>query len=119
MAGAHGLHRLTLAAIRSAPQCPLVAGANRIHRVPEVGRDSRIGWVLQHASQLTFFDLPANFRTELEVIAFVINGPGTVRLEVDTVVRVGDELLEGQRLFSRQNADIGHANQWNAVPAFR
>ena len=35
----------------------------------------------------------------------------------DAVVGRGDQLLECQRLFSRQKADVGHANHWKAVPA--
>src|SRR5690242_17798445 len=114
---AHGLHGLALAAVRRSPQRPLVAGADGIHGIPELCCDSGIRWILQHAPQLAALDLPANLGAELEVVALVVNGPGAVSLHEDAFIRVGDELLEGERLLARQDADVGHANDGDAVPA--
>src|SRR5947199_9963929 len=117
MSRAHRLHGLAFAAIWGAPKRPLVTGADGVHRVPEFGGDSGIRWILEHASQLAAFDLPANLAAKLEVITLVVNGPGSVRLHENAVISAGDELIKGQRLFSRQDADIGHADEWNPVPA--
>src|SRR5262249_31099107 len=75
-----------------------------------------IGAVLQHSSALAILDLPADLSSELEVVPFVVDGPGTVRLHVNTLVGIGDELFEGERLVSRKQADIGHANDRQAIP---
>ena len=39
-------------------------------------------------------------------------------LQEDAVVRIGDELIEAQRLFTGHNADVGHADNGQPVPAF-
>src|SRR5579864_931190 len=118
MSRAHDLHRLALAAIWSAPQSPLVARANRVHGVPELGSDSRVRRVFEHAAQLAAFDFPSNFAAELEVITLVVNRPGPVRLHKDSAVGRSDELVKGQRFFSGKNAYIGHADEGNSIPAF-
>src|SRR5215472_3662358 len=118
VSGAHGLHRLAFAAVGRAPQRPLVARADRFHGVPEFSGDPGIRRILEHPSQLAALDLPADFAAELEVIALIVNRPGAVGLHVDAVVNAGDELVEGQRFFAGQDADVSHADQGNAVPAF-
>src|SRR5215472_7827589 len=76
--GTHGLHGLAFAAVGRAPQRPLVARADRLHGVPELGGDPGIRRILEHSSQLAAFDLPTDFAAELEVIAFIVNRPGAV-----------------------------------------
>src|SRR5262250_2386006 len=58
---AHNLLGLSFAAIRSAPQSPLIARTNRIHAIPELGRDAGIRRIFQHAPALAMLDLPSNF----------------------------------------------------------
>ena len=70
---AHYLLRLALAAIRRAPESPLIAGADRIQRIPELGCDSGIRRILHHANALAVFDLPSDFATELKIVAPVVD----------------------------------------------
>src|SRR4051794_27389156 len=116
---AHRLHGLSFAAVRSPPQSPLVARADSVHRVPELCRDAGIRWILQHASQLAAFDLPSDLATKLEVVTLVVDGPRPVRLHVQTIFGVRDELLEAERFFSRQDRDIRHADDRQPAPTFR
>src|SRR4029077_4136930 len=118
MSRAHNLLRLALAAVWSSPQRPLVARADRIHRIPKLRGDPRVGRIFQHPHPLTFLDLPRNLASELKVVAFVINRPGFVGLHVDTLISRGNELFQTQRSLSGQNADIGHANHGQPVPTF-
>ena len=62
MPGAHGLHRLPLAAIRRAPQRPMLARAYRVATVPEFRRNPAITRIFNHAAFLAALNLPANFR---------------------------------------------------------
>src|ERR1051325_5964563 len=73
MACAHYLLWLPLSAIRSPPQCPLIARANRIQRIPELGGDSRVRGILDHADALAVLNLPPDFAAELEVVSLVID----------------------------------------------
>ena len=73
MARAHYLLRLPLPAIRSPPECPLVARANGIQRIPELGGDSRVRGILDHANALAVFNLPPNLTAKLEVVSLVID----------------------------------------------
>jgi len=71
----HHLLRLAFAAIRGTPKRPLIAGADRIQRIPELGRDSRIRWIFHHAYALAVFDLPADLAAELKVVTLIVNRP--------------------------------------------
>src|SRR5882724_6747816 len=117
VARAHDLLRLPLPAVGRAPQCPLVAGTNCIHRAPELGSNSAVGGVLQHSGTLAVFDFPSRFAAELEVVTLIVNRPGAVGFDVNAVIGGRDELLPGQRLFAGENADVGHADDRQVVPA--
>src|SRR6185437_7642491 len=110
MARAHYLLWLAFAAIWRAPKRPLVARADRVHGIPKVCGDARVGRVLQHPRAFAVLDLPADFGAKLKVVALVINGPGTVCLHQDPIVGRRDELLDRQRPFAGTNADVGHAD---------
>src|SRR5271166_3432766 len=73
--GAHHLLWLALTAIRSPPQCPLLARANRIQRIPEFRGDARIRRILHHARALAILDLPSDLAAKLKVVALVVNRP--------------------------------------------
>src|SRR6266849_2355747 len=86
MSGAHNLLRLALAAVWSSPQRPLVARADRIHRIPKLRGDPGIRRIFQHPHPPAVLDLPRNLASELKVVAFVVNRPGLVGLHVDALV---------------------------------
>src|ERR1700722_6115075 len=115
VAGADGLLGLSLAAIRDAPQPPMIAIRDGGARVPELGGDAAVSGILQHANALAVLDFPGDFATELEVIAFVVDRPAAVGLHVNGVADARENFL--QRLFPRQQADVGHANQRKPRPA--
>ena len=79
MAGSHGLHRLAFAAIRRAPERPIIARANRVAAIPEFSRDTAVARIFDHAAFFAALDLPADFRGKLEMVAAVVDGPGAIR----------------------------------------
>ena len=114
--GAHRLHRLALAAIGRAPKRPMIARADRVATIPEFGGDAAVAGILDHAAFLAALDFPADFGGKLKMIAAVVDRPRAIRLHQDCVVRVGDQVV----VFPRAgiDADVGHANDRQAVPAF-
>ena len=52
MTGAHHLFRLALAAVRSAPQRPVIARADGVAGIPELRGDAAVARILQHADAL-------------------------------------------------------------------
>ena len=116
MSGADDLLGLAFAAVGCAPERPLVAGTDGVHRVPEFCRDAGVRRVLQHAGTLAVLDLPTDLAAELKVVALVIDRPTFVRLHVNSVAGIGDELVERERLFARKNADVGHTNHRQSIP---
>ena len=80
MPRAHYLLRLPFSAVGSAPQSPFFFSADRVHRVPELCRDSGVGRVLQHPGSLSVLDLPSEFAAELEVVAFIVDRPRAIGL---------------------------------------
>ena len=114
MAGAHHLLGLPLAAVRHAPQRPVLRPGDGRAGIPEFGRYPAVAGVFEHAYALAAAHLPADFAAELEVVALVVDGPAPVGLHVDGVVR-SEHLFE--RLFAREQADIGHADERQPFPA--
>src|SRR6202007_2415016 len=115
--GSHGLHGLPLAAIRRAPQCPMLFRTNRIAGIPELRGNSPVTGILQHANFLSAFDFPADLRGKLKLVAPVINGPRFIRLHENALVSIGDETVLLPR--AGKQTDVGHANDGQAIPALR
>ena len=118
MARAHYLLRLPFPAIRSPPECPLVARANRIQRIPEFGRDSRVRGVLHHPDALAMFDLPPNLTAKLEVVSLVVDRPGAIGFHENCMLGGCNQLFQRQRLFSWEQTDVRHAYHRQTVPSF-
>ena len=116
MAGSHCLHGLALAAIRSAPKRPIVARADGVAAIPKFGGDPAITGIFEHARFLAVLDVPANFGGELEMVAAIIDRPGAIRLHEDGVVGIGEEVFVSP--CARQQADVGHADDGQPIPAF-
>ena len=114
MTGAHGLHGLAFAAIRRSPQRPLLRSADRVAGIPELGGDAAVTRILEHACFLAALDLPADFGPKLEIVPAIVDRPAPVRLHVDAVVGRGDQVRELS--LSGQEADVGHADERNAIP---
>src|SRR6202008_210434 len=77
---AHHLLRLSLPTVRRSPQRPLFARANRIHGIPELGRNPRVRRVLEHPRDLSVLDLPADLAAELEVVTLIVDRPALIGL---------------------------------------
>src|SRR5580704_8887512 len=114
VARAHGLHGLPFAAIGRAPERPIIARADGVAAIPEFGSDAAIAGIFEHARFLTVLDLPANFRGELKMIPAIIDGPGAIGLHEDGIIGIGDEVFVSPG--AGQQADIGHADDGQAIP---
>src|SRR5580698_3416143 len=119
MPRAHHLLRLSLPTMRNPPQDPLLPRTNRIHRPPELRCYSTVRRILQHPHALPPLDLPANLAAKLKVVALVVNRPRPVRLHIDPVIGIANQLLTCQRLLPRQNTHIRHADNRQPVPSLR
>ena len=114
MTGVGNLGRLAFAAVRRAPHVPVFCTADSITAVPELGRNSHIGAVLQQPAHFPVLDLVARLGAKLEVIAFVVDRPGAVGLHIDAVLRVSNQVVKIPSPWF--DADIGHPHQGDAVP---
>src|SRR6266446_3981222 len=92
MPGAHGLHRLTLAAVRSSPDYPFVAIAHGIARSPELWGDAGVGSIFQYTSQFAVLNFIGHLHAKLEVQAAVIDAPTLVDAHVDAVIGIGNQV---------------------------
>src|SRR5688572_29805953 len=113
----HYLLWLTLATVWSSPENPLIARADCVHGIPELGRDARVRRVLQHSPQLAATYLPADLGPKLKVVTLVVNRPRAIGLHQNSVVGLCNQLRQRQRFFSRQDAHIGHTDHRQPVPA--
>src|SRR5271156_1741842 len=75
VAGADHLLGLSLAAIRNAPQHPVLAIRDGGAGIPKLGRDAAVGGILQHANALAVLDFPGDLAAKLEIVTFVVDGP--------------------------------------------
>src|ERR1700722_10528275 len=82
----HRLHRLPLAAIRRAPQRPVLRIADGIAGIPKLCSDSAIAGVFQHADFLSTFNSPPEPRGKLKLVSPVIDGPRTIGLHQNSIV---------------------------------
>src|SRR5271157_1320559 len=114
VAGAHHLLGLAFAAIGNAPQRPVLGSRDGRAGVPELGRDAAVAGVLQHADALAVTHLPGDFAAELEIVALVVDGPTPIGLHVDGLV-CAHHFVE--RLLTRQQAHVGHADERYSGPA--
>src|SRR5438132_8379734 len=90
--------------------------ADGVAGIPELRSDAAVAWILQHADFLSALNLPTNLGRKLKLVATVVDGPGAIRLHQDSIVCVGDEIVVVP--CAREQADVGHANDGQAVPAF-
>src|ERR1700722_5466823 len=114
VAGADHLLGLSLAAIWNAPQHPMIAIGDGGAGIPKLCGYAAVSGVLQHANAFAVFDLPADFATELEVVALVVDGPAAIGLHVNGVADAREDFVE--RLLARQQTDVGHADQREPRP---
>ncbi len=114
MAGADHLLGLALAAIRNAPQHPMIAIGDGGAGIPKLGGDAAVGRILEHANALAVSNLPGDLAAELEVVALVVDGPAPVGLHVNGVAHAGENFVE--RLLAGQQADVGHADERQPRP---
>ena len=106
---------LAFAAVGCAPHLPVLFVADGVAAAPELGRDAGVGRIFEQAAQFAVLDLVGDFGAELEVEPLVVNAPALVHLHIDTVVGIGDQVLELP--LARLQVDVGHADQGDAVPA--
>ena len=90
---------------------------NTITAVPELGGNASIGTISQHAAQFAVFDLIAYLGAELEIVTFIVYGPGAIGGHVYPLVRVCNQVI--QFPLTRLETYISHANKGNPVPRRR
>src|SRR5436309_3513194 len=86
VSSAHHLLWLALAAIRSAPQCPVIPIRDHVAGVPKLSRDAAVTRILQQPGPFATDDLPCHFTTKLEVVTLIVDRPALVRLHVDAAI---------------------------------
>jgi len=75
---AHSLHGLALSTIGRAPQCPVIESADSITGIPELGGNTAVARIFQHADFLSAFDFPADFGGKLKLVTAVIDRPRAI-----------------------------------------
>src|SRR6266404_3477802 len=98
------------------PQCPVIESADSITGIPELGGNTAVARIFQHADFLSAFDFPADFGGKLKLVTAVIDRPRAICLHENSVVGVGDQLVVVPG--AGEQTDIGHSNDGEAVPAF-
>src|SRR5207253_8384094 len=111
------LTRLTLAAVRQPVQPPGAGARDSVETPPELRSDSGVGRIAQHAAEPPALDLPRDLGAELKVEALVVDRPAPVRLHVDAVVDVREQIVEVA--LAGLEVEIRHAHERHAVPAVR
>src|ERR1700693_5728170 len=115
MAGPDHLLRLAFTAVRHTPQHPMIAVGDGGTGIPELGGDTAVGWVLQHARAFAVANLPSDLATELEVVTLVVNGPATVGLHVNSVVHPAQYFVQG--MLARHETHVIHQDERQTGPS--
>lgn len=114
MPGVGDLTGLTLSTVGSPVHFPMVGVPYRITAVPELRRYAGICGIAQHTSQFAILYFVADFCTELEIVALIVDRPGAIGLHVYALVSVCDHIFEIP--IPRLQIYIGHADQGCTVP---
>src|SRR5207244_11152592 len=99
---------LALAAVRGAPERPLLASCHGVATSPELRGDPGVVRVPVEVGELAVLDPVRDLATELEVPALVVDGPRRIRLHEDAVLRVADDVL--QRTLAGLEVEVGQAD---------
>src|SRR5580698_8766958 len=94
VAGADHLLGLSLAAIRNAPQYPVLAIGDGRAGIPKLGSDAAVGGILEHANAPAILDLPSDLATELEVVALVVGGPAAIGHHINRMAHGAENFVE-------------------------
>src|SRR6266852_233793 len=113
----HHLLGLALAAVRRAPQRPMLRPRDRRAGVPDLRADAAVARILQHARALAVPNLPGDLAPELKVVALVVDRPALVGFHVNAAIGSAENFFE--RLPARLQTDVGHADQRDPPPAVR
>jgi hypothetical protein len=95
----------------------MIPVADSIAGSPKLRSDASVGRVLVDLSQLTFMNPIGDFGAKLEVDTLIINGPTLVSTEIQSIVCVGDEIVQGP--FAWLKVYVCHPDQRNTVPPIR
>ena len=90
--------------------------ADGVAGIPELRGDAAVAWILQHADFLSALNLPTNLGRKLKLVTAVVDGPGTIRLHEDSLACISEEIVVIPG--AGEQADVGHANDGQSVPAF-
>ena len=64
--------------------------------VPEFWRDPMVDHVSQHVDTPAVLNQPERIPAELKIVAALINAIGPMAFDVDTVLHIGNQLLNGR-----------------------
>src|SRR5205823_2492211 len=115
VADAGRLPWLPLAAVRRAPQHPLLGPAHRVAGTPELSGDPSVVGVPVEVGELAVLDPMGHLASELEVHALVVDRPRRVGGHEDSVLRVAQDLTE--RPLPGLEVDVGHADEREVLPS--
>ncbi len=111
-----GLSRFPLSAVGNPPETPLPSVTDGVAGIPELGGDPGVKAVLVKPPESPLMDPVGHLTTKLEIKTPVINGPGPVGGQEDSLIRVCNEVIETP--LSRLQVDIGHSDEGYPVPPF-
>src|SRR5438046_2331640 len=94
--------------------CAFVADC--VARAPEFVSDSGVRRVLEQPPLLAALDLVGDLGRELEVQAAIVDRPAPVGCQIQPVIGVLDDLGQAHP-GSRQQVDVGHPDQRDAIPS--
>src|ERR1700691_4679944 len=107
---------LALPAVERPAQDVRLGAADRLHRVPEVGRRRLVGHVLELAVEAAVPDPVEPLARELEVVPLHVDRPRLVAEDVDAVLDAGDQLVGRRAVLGRLQGDVGHPLQRHVAP---
>src|SRR5690242_7221433 len=113
------LHGLSLRITKRAAEEVALLAANHVEAPPELRRADLIGDVLQHADDLSAFDLVEDLTAELRVVALLIDRERPITDDRDAPIRRRDEIVPAEVLVARQERDVWHSLKLHRGPRLR
>src|SRR5262249_19177982 len=114
MADADHLVGLTLAAVWGSHDLQRVVIANHLETAPERRRDAAVIGIFDHRGELAVLNELPPLAAKLELVARVVDRPGTVRFHVDATLNRRNHLVQAG--VPRFQVEIGHTVDGRSIP---
>src|SRR6185312_16103270 len=105
-----------LAVGECAPEPVGSLATDHVHGAPEIRGACLVRYILQHSRDLALPDFVEDLSRELEVVALLVERPGSAVLDDNSPIRVGNYVIDRGVCITWKERYVRHALELNGIP---